>query len=86
LLYADLVEAVQGRCPEFGYVVAPWSDYEPKSHQSARVCFARVISVVCKAEKPGTWKVKCAADPADGGLFFSNSCTVEARAYLGTRP
>jgi hypothetical protein len=29
-LYADLVEAVQGKRPEFGYVVAPWSDYEPQ--------------------------------------------------------
>jgi predicted RecB family nuclease len=28
-LYADLVEAVQGKRPEFGYVVVPWSDYEP---------------------------------------------------------
>lgn len=28
-LYADLVEAVQGERPEFCYVVAPWSDYEP---------------------------------------------------------
>ena len=30
-LYADLVESVQGRRPEFGYVVAPWSDYEPQN-------------------------------------------------------
>ncbi len=29
-LYADLVEAVQGRRPEFSYVVAPWSDYVPQ--------------------------------------------------------
>ena len=29
-LYADLVEAVQGKRPEFGYVVAPWSDYAPQ--------------------------------------------------------
>ncbi len=29
-LYADLVEAVQGKRPEFGYVVAPWSDYVPQ--------------------------------------------------------
>lgn len=29
-LYADLVETVQGKRPEFGYVVAPWSDYEPQ--------------------------------------------------------
>jgi uncharacterized protein len=30
-LYADLVEAVQGRRPEFGHVVVPWSDYVPQS-------------------------------------------------------
>jgi hypothetical protein len=29
-LYADLVESVQGRRPEFGYVVAPWLNYEPQ--------------------------------------------------------
>ena len=29
-LYADLVESVQGGLPEFGYVVAPWSNYEPQ--------------------------------------------------------
>ena len=29
-LYADLVEAVQGKRPEFSYVVAPWSDYVPQ--------------------------------------------------------
>ena len=29
-LYADLVESVQGRRPEFGYVVAPWSNYVPQ--------------------------------------------------------
>jgi predicted RecB family nuclease len=29
-LYAELVEAVQGKRPEFGYVVAPWSDYVPQ--------------------------------------------------------
>jgi uncharacterized protein len=27
-LYADMVEIVQGTAPTFGYVVAPWSDYE----------------------------------------------------------
>ena len=29
-LYADLVEAVQRKHPEFGYVVAPWTDYVPQ--------------------------------------------------------
>ena len=29
-LYADLVEAVQKKRPEFSYVVAPWSDYVPQ--------------------------------------------------------
>jgi uncharacterized protein len=30
-LYADLVKAVQGRRPEFGHVIVPWSDYVPQS-------------------------------------------------------
>ena len=34
-LYADLVRSVQGRCPEFGYVVAPWSDYVPQLFRMA---------------------------------------------------
>jgi predicted RecB family nuclease len=29
-LYSDLVASVQGVMPEFAYVVAPWSDYEPQ--------------------------------------------------------
>ena len=32
-LYADLVKSVQGRLPEFGYVVAPWSNYEPQAYR-----------------------------------------------------
>ena len=53
------------------------------SHPGARICFARVQPIVCRAATPGTWKIKT-SDPADGGraiLLFSNSCTVEARAY-----
>src|SRR5208337_597985 len=29
-LYSDLVASAQGIMPEFAYVVAPWSDYEPQ--------------------------------------------------------
>ncbi|MFH1341904.1 MAG: TM0106 family RecB-like putative nuclease [Pseudomonadota bacterium] len=29
-LYAELVASVQGLTPEYSYVVAPWSDYEPQ--------------------------------------------------------
>ncbi len=32
-LYADLVESVQGSQPEFGYVVAPSSNYEPQKYR-----------------------------------------------------
>lgn len=32
-LYADLVTDVQGLRPEYGYVVAPWSDYEPQRYR-----------------------------------------------------
>lgn len=32
-LYAALLEVVQGRSPEYCYVVAPWSDYEPKVYR-----------------------------------------------------
>jgi predicted RecB family nuclease len=32
-LYADLVASVQGKRPEFGYVVAPWSDYSPQRYR-----------------------------------------------------
>jgi uncharacterized protein len=30
-LYSNLVASVQGFTPEFSYVVAPWSDYEPQA-------------------------------------------------------
>lgn len=32
-LYAALLEATQGRCPEHCYVVAPWSGYEPQVYR-----------------------------------------------------
>ena len=32
-LYADLVKSLQGRLPEFGYVVAPWSNYKPQAYR-----------------------------------------------------
>ncbi|MBN8211317.1 MAG: TM0106 family RecB-like putative nuclease [Xanthomonadales bacterium] len=32
-LYAALLEAIQGRCPEHCYVVAPWSGYEPQAYR-----------------------------------------------------
>lgn len=34
-LYADLLEKVQGRAPEFVYVVAPWSNFEPQQFRYA---------------------------------------------------
>ena len=34
-LYADLVAKVQGIVPEFMYVVAPWSDFEPQVFRSS---------------------------------------------------
>jgi predicted RecB family nuclease len=30
-LYSDLLSSFQGLLPEFAYVVAPWSDYQPQS-------------------------------------------------------
>jgi uncharacterized protein len=34
-LYSDLLRAVQGTPPEYMHVVAPWSDFEPKSFRYA---------------------------------------------------
>ncbi|MBA1146677.1 TM0106 family RecB-like putative nuclease [Ectothiorhodospiraceae bacterium WFHF3C12] len=34
-LYADLLEHIQGRVPDYVYVVAPWSDYEPQAFRVA---------------------------------------------------
>ena len=34
-LYADLLSKVQGLVPEFMYVVAPWSDFEPQVFRSS---------------------------------------------------
>lgn len=34
-LYADLLEKAQGRAPEYVYVVAPWSSYEPQQFRYA---------------------------------------------------
>ena len=34
-LYSDLLTAAQGVAPEYMYVVAPWSDFEPKQYRFA---------------------------------------------------
>ncbi|MEW8693435.1 MAG: TM0106 family RecB-like putative nuclease, partial [Candidatus Thiodiazotropha endolucinida] len=34
-LYADLLEQIQGIAPEYVYVVAPWSDFEPQQFRYA---------------------------------------------------
>ena len=34
-LYADLLESMQGVAPDYVYVVAPWSDFEPQSFRYA---------------------------------------------------
>src|SRR3954468_14705475 len=33
-LYSDLLSSVQGLLPEFSYVVAPWSDYQPQAFRT----------------------------------------------------
>ena len=33
-LYSDLVRAIQGKLPEFMYVVAPWSGFEPQAYRT----------------------------------------------------
>src|SRR2546425_1026042 len=32
-LYSELVATVQGKRPTYGYIVAPWSDYEPQIYR-----------------------------------------------------
>lgn len=34
-LYADLLASMQGRSPEYVYIVSPWSDYEPQAFRFA---------------------------------------------------
>jgi hypothetical protein len=55
------------------------------SHPGARISLARVKPVVCKAKVPGTWEIKHSVTLRGGAialLFFSDSCVVEARAYV----
>ena len=33
-LYSDLLRAIQGKLPEFMYVVAPWSGFEPQAYRT----------------------------------------------------
>lgn len=59
------------------------------SYPGARIRFGRVLAMVSKAEVPGTWKLRRSTKFADGGLailLFSDSCTVQARAYLSVKP
>lgn len=54
-LYAALVEATQGRRPEYCYVVAPWTGYEPKVYRMDEYAayYRRVRHALESAIAPG---------------------------------
>lgn len=54
-LYADLVEQAQGTSPEYVYVVAPWSNFEPQAFRFADYAgyFRRVKAAIETATQAG---------------------------------
>jgi len=65
-LYAELVAAVQGVAPEHGYVVAPWSDFEPQAYRmdDYGAYFRRVRDALAASLHPGDFDKAC-PDPRE---------------------
>lgn len=63
-LYADLLEHVQGRPPNFIHVVAPWSEFEPQSFRLADfAAFFRRAKAAAEAAIDGDGVAECYPDP-----------------------
>lgn len=62
-LYSDLVARIQGRQPEYAYVVAPWTGFEPEAHRVAdyiaffRKARAAIEQATTEADRPATYPI-----------------------------
>ena len=82
-LYSDLVRAIQGRLPEFMYVVAPWTEFEPQAYRTGDyAAYYRLIMNWLEAAVTEDGQVANYPDPRQHCDIcrWSRSCDARRRA------
>ena len=82
-LYSDLVRAIQGKLPEFMYVVAPWTEYEPQVYRTGDyAAYYRLIMNWLEATVTEDGQVANYPDPRQHCDIcrWSRSCDARRRA------
>ena len=82
-LYSDLVRAIQGKLPEFMYVVAPWTEFEPQAYRTGDyAAYYRLIMNWLEAAVTEDGQVANYPDPRQHCDIcrWSRSCDARRRA------
>jgi hypothetical protein len=77
-LYSELIEAVQGKRPQFSYVVAPWSDYVPQR-------FRMDDYTAFSGTRAGPLKVWSIPEPPTVCILSRRSTAISAAGRLGAK-
>ena len=81
-LYSDLVGALQGKLPEFMYVVAPWTEFEPQQYRTSDyAAYYRFIRRWLERSVDGTGMTGAYPDPKEhcGVCRWSDQCSRRRR-------
>ena len=81
-LYSDLVGALQGELPEFMYVVAPWTEFEPQQYRTSDyAAYYRFIRRWLERSVGGTGMSGAYPDPKEhcGVCRWSDQCSRRRR-------
>ncbi len=82
-LYSDLVRAIQGKLPEFMYVVAPWTGFQPQAYRTGDyAAYYRLIMNWLEAAVTENGQVANYPDPRQHCDIcrWSRSCDARRRA------
>ena len=81
-LYSDLVGALQGKLPEFMYVVAPWTEFEPQQYRTSDyAAYYRFIRHWLERSVGGTGMSGAYPNPKEhcGVCRWSDQCSRQRR-------
>ena len=81
-LYSDLIGALQGELPEFMYVVAPWTEFEPQQYRTSDyAAYYRFIRRWLERSVDGTGMTGVYPDPKEhcGVCRWSDQCSRRRR-------
>ena len=81
-LYSDLLGALQGELPEFMYVVAPWTEFEPQRYRTSDyAAYYRFIRRWLERSVDGTGMAVAYPDPKEhcGVCRWSDQCSRQRR-------